>query len=155
MKILTCLLFLLITSFGYSQSLSGTEATDSTNIYCHALATFLKSYEPQDKNMVTVLVEKNDLTTNKCITKIGSYSIQYIDGFEVKQLLKKETSITLIRVIPLRVKQGDFFINIIPFSVQRKKKNYQYINSGGASVHYQFNTESKIFEMVEIKISGI
>jgi len=59
---------------------------------------------------------------------------------------------TLVRIIPLRVKTNDFFVNVIPFSVSYKKKNFDFVNGGGLSVKFQFDqgTNGLIYKSAEM-----
>lgn len=62
---------------------------------------------------------------------------------------------TLVRIVPLRVREDNFFVNVIPFSVSYKKKNFNYVNSGGLGMIYEFDDEINGLKFKSVEMGGI
>lgn len=154
-KIIFINLFLCISSISTAQNALNTESKDSTNIYYHALTQYCDLVEKNQPNITTIYVEKDNLISEKLPEKIGRFSILYFDFLDIKRYLKKSDKMTLVKIIPLRVKQDDFYVNVIPFSVSYSKKNFNYVNSGGLSAHYRFSKEKSGLIFKFSKFSGI
>ena len=151
----TILLTVFILFFGlkaHSQTSFNTEANDSTNVYHFSLAKYCENLDKSGNKESTVYVEKDYLVTKDLPSRIKSHEIRYYDMTEVKKYLKGKKGMTLVRIIPLRVKTNDFFVNVIPFSVSYKKKNFDFVNGGGLSVKFQFDqgTNGLIYKSAEM-----
>lgn len=131
-----------------AQISTNTESTDSTNIYYQSLSIFCNSLHNKTEGL---LIEQNNLTTNSLPSKIGNHEIRIIDMVELKKLLKENKDIEIVRIIPLRVKDGEFFVNIIYFDVKAEKRQFYFTNKGGYSVVFSFNSDNKQFIFKEIR----
>lgn len=125
------------------QICNNTETRDSTNIYFQAFKNYCSKLDSVNGSELNV--EENNLTTSSLPSKIGSFHINVIDVFELQKQLKKLGPLILIRIVPMRVKNGVFFINIIPFKVIKTKRGINYINSGGATIRFNYDCKSKNF----------
>jgi len=145
--------FILFVGFKtHSQTSFNTEANDSSNIYLFSLTKYCEYLDNSGNKESTVYVEKDDIFTNDLPNRIKSHEIRYFEMIEVKNYLKGKKGIILVRIIPLRVKANDFFVNVIPFSVSYDKKKFHFINGGGLGVKFQFDqgTNGLIYKSVEI-----
>lgn len=143
--------FIIFVLVGYSlnaQVASNTESKDSTNIYFQSIEILCKNLH---NKFETLFVEQNNLTTNSLPFKIGEHEIKIIDTSELKKLVKKNKDIEIVRIIPLRVKTGEFFVNIIYFSVKIERKQIKFINMGGYSVVFEYDTNTNSFIFKEIR----
>lgn len=133
-----------------AQIASNTELDDSTNIYHQAISIFCNNLFDKSESL---LVEQNNLTTSSLPHKVGDHEIRIIDITSLQSILKKKRGekIEIVRVIPLRVKQGEFFVNIIFFDANIKKRQIYFTNKGGYSIVFNYNTTKKKFIYKEIK----
>jgi hypothetical protein len=130
-----------------AQVATNTESKDSTNIYYQAF----KAYCNQNGNTETLMVEENNLTTKSLPTSFNEQEIRLVNAIELQSLLKKSKQIHLIRIVPLRVRDGEFFVNIIVFKVDGKRSKYNFVNEVGMSVVYEYREELKTFIFKEIR----
>ena len=116
-------------------------------IYCNSL---------HKSKIKTVYVEPNYLFTDNLPRTIDGIEIQYPDLKELKKLIKTNGGhLTLVRIIPLKTNQSDFFINIIPFYTTYKRNNFKLGNGGGLSIHYKFDTNLGGLTYEKHEFSGI
>ncbi|WP_190810971.1 hypothetical protein [Flagellimonas sp. S3867] len=86
-------------------------------------------------------VEKN-LFTDRLPDTVLNYKIEFLGPTEqVETIKKKSGKMYLIRIVPLRIGKGTFFVNVIPFNAYYHKKNLELANSGGLKAHYKFDKE--------------
>lgn len=143
--------FILFVITGFSlkaQIASNTESKDSTNIYFQSVVILCNNLH---NKFETLFVEQNNLTTNSLPSKIDEHEIKIIDIAELKKLVKRNKDIEIVRIIPLRVKTGEFFVNIIYFSVKIERKQIIFINKGGYSVVFDYDTNTNSFIYKEIR----
>jgi hypothetical protein len=151
----TIILTTLLLAFGFksfSQQGFNTEKKDSSNVYYYALIKYCDYLDKQKDKTRIIYVEKNYLITDDFPDKIKDHFIKSMDNGDVINYLKGRESMTLVRIVPLRVKGNDFFVNVIPFGVSYKKKNFNYINGGGLGVKFEFDpkTNGLIFKSSEM-----
>lgn len=150
------ILFLTGINTCYSQTIYNTEQKDSTNIYYKSLEVYCQTIDNAGLKDKNVYVEKDHLVTEKLPSEINGLNILYLDGIELRKTIKKANGkIILVKIIPLRIRKTDFFVNVIPFEVSYKRKNFEYINSGGLSVKYEFNSKLNGLVFKEYKWGGI
>jgi hypothetical protein len=151
-KLWGLMVFLLaIPCLGFGQTADNTESKDSTNIYYQALSTYCAHLPPD--NMTTLFLEENNITTESIPE--GNHTIKVLNFPAIQNKLKQKNSIVLIRIVPLRIKNGKFFINIIPFNVVSTPSGLNYINSGGSTVEFLYDCSSGKFTVAEIETRGI
>lgn len=131
-----------------AQIATNTEMPDSTNIYYQS---FKKYCEIIDKNTDLLFVEENNFITKSLPKELDGQKIKVVNIVELQKLLKDKKQMQLLRLIPLRMKDGDFFVNIIVFNVAVKRKHFDFINEGGISVVYSYDTEHKTFIFKDVK----
>ena len=133
-----------------AQIATNTEMDNSTNIYYQAISILCDNLHDKTESL---LVEQNNLTTNSLPSKIGKHDIRVIDIAELQSLLKrnKGKEIEIARIIPLRVEEGEFFVNIIFFDAKVKKRQIYFSNKGGYSIVFDYNTDNKQFVYKEIR----
>jgi hypothetical protein len=148
MKSIFFIIFVLVGFSLNAQVASNTESKDSTNIYFQSIEILCKKLH---NKFETLFVEQNNLTTNSLPLKIGEHEIKIIDITELKKLVKKNKDIEIVSIIPLRVKTGEFFVNIIYFSVKIERKQIIFINKGGYSVVFEYDTNTNSFISEEIR----
>jgi hypothetical protein len=153
-KILLIFYGILFANICLGQTVFNTEKNDETNIYRNALTIYCNSL---DKTKIkTVYVEPNYLITDNLPKRLGEVEIQFPDLNELKKLIKENGGhLTLVRIIPLKVNQSDFFINVIPFYTTYKKNNFKLGNGGGLTIHYKFDTNLNGLIYEKHKFSGI
>lgn len=149
----TILTLLSIESF--SQIGFNTESKDSTNIYYYSLIKYCDYLDKQKEKSTIIYVEKNYLFTDNLPNKIRAYEIIYFDKVDIKNHLRGKKGMTLVNIIPLRVKGDDFFVNVIPFGVSYKKKTFSYLNGGGLGVRFEFDKAINGLKFKSSKMDGI
>jgi len=140
----------------YGQTATNTEARDSSNIYYQALRTYVNNIPTKNDGHKTVLlIEKNPIVTKSLPIELDTYQFEYLEGYEVDKRLKSKNPITLIRIVPLQLKKGIFFISIIPFTVTRENGKVNYSNSGGDKIVFEFDCANNAFHFKEIRHGNI
>ena len=153
-KILLIFYGILFANFCFGQTVFNTEKNDETNIYRNALTIYCNSLDTG--KIKTVYVEPNCLFTDNLPRTIDGIEIQYPEPNELKKLIKKNGGyLTLVRIIPLKVNNDNFFVAIIPFYTTYKKNNFNLGNGGGLSIHYKFDTNLGGLTYTKHKFSGI
>lgn len=137
----------------FGQKADNTESKDTTNLYYQAFSNYCARLSSE--NIQMLLLEENNITTESIPKRMGSHNIEVLDVFGVQNKLKENKSIILIRIVPLRIKNGKFFVNIIPFNVVSTSSGINYINSGGSTVEFLYDCSSKKFNILGVKTSGI
>jgi len=86
---------------------------------------------------------------------MGAFNVEILNYSAIRNRLKKEESLTVIRIIPLRMEGGVFFINIIPFGATKSSNGLHYSNGGGYRVEFLYNCSSKKFELRAVKKGSV
>lgn len=151
-------IFFLVASLLYAgialgQTGNNTESRDSSNIYYQAFKHYCSQLSSSSSDIL--LVEENNITTESLPKQLGGLQIEIIDVWKLQKKLKTTKSLVLIRIVPLRVNEGHFFINIIPFNVMRSKSGVNYVNSGGSKVEFLYDCTNGIFKLEKVVNSGI
>jgi len=146
--IYTLLITLLFNcSYAFAQG-SDTESNDSINVYFQSFELFCKHVEKYFPDTKQILLEENALTTKAIPSKVGKLEIRLISQSDLKSEFKKKGSDKyLTKIVPLRMKDGIFFINIIPFKVAYKKRNLRLINGGAFVTNYEYDCDKDKLEL--------
>ncbi|MEM8507087.1 MAG: hypothetical protein AAF717_04620 [Bacteroidota bacterium] len=154
-KKLLFLFILLIGGFAFSQTIFDTEKRDSTNIYYHSLKKMSELAGSSIADNGIIYVEKN-LFTDRLPDTVLDLKIEYLNQAElIEKMKKKGEKIFLIRIVPLRIEKGTFFINVIPFNAYYYKKNLELVNSGGLKAEYKFDEEVNGLVFEKANFGGI
>lgn len=145
----------LLTVKSFSQTGFNTESKDSTNIYYYSLIKYCDYLDKLKEKPSIIYVEKNYLFTDGLPTNIRTYEIRYLDQLDIKNHLRGKKEMTLVRIVPLRVKGQDFFVNVIPFGVSYKKNNFSYVNGGGLGVKFEFDKTINGLKFKSSEMGGI
>jgi hypothetical protein len=122
---------------------NNTESQDTTNVYIQSFRLFCEYVEKYFPDTKEILLEENALTTKGMPAQVGDLDIRQINQRDLKAEIKKKSVIYLTRIVPLRMKDGEFFINIIPFEVTYEKKNLHLVNGGAFVVNYKYDCETE------------
>ena len=112
--------------------------------------------------IVSILLLGNNLkaqiVTN---TEAADYTNIYYASFKkyCEQINKKpgimfvEENFYITNTLPteISVKDGDFYVNIVVFIVKFRHKQFDFVNQGGISVVYSYDTKDKAFVFKNIK----
>lgn len=148
---ISTVIFVMSSVFAFGQTATNTEAADSSNVYHLALKIYVQNLGQPSPEQTILFIEKNYLFTDPLPQQVGGYKIEYLDGYELNEKLKAKRAITVIRIIPLRLKKGLFFVNIIPFTVEKEsRRNVRYTNSGGEGIIFDFDCSTNTFRFKEI-----
>lgn len=136
---LIILVELLVFSSLAQSNLYNTESQDSLNVYQKSIAEFCKYADKAFPTVKTIYIEKSALVTWLPST-YSKFNFIFITESEIKDWHKKNKgNFFFTRIVPLRVKDGTFFINIIPFKVQFENKQLKLINSGALTTRFKYN----------------
>ena len=142
-NILTLLTIFLLSNLGISQTAYNTESRDSTNIYRNSLAKLCDITDHTQMDSAIFYVEKT-LFTDNLPDKIQDFDIVYLNESEQIEMIKKnDGKMILIRIVPLRERNGTFFVNVIPFQAYYHKKHLELANGGGMKVEYKFDSRRR------------
>jgi hypothetical protein len=157
MKTYIVILFILLSSCQISKArqIIDNKSADSDNIYHTSIQIYCEYLKSVDFKSQKIYVEQNYLITKDLPEKILGIDIEVINSEQLKKILKTHEYIQVIRIIPLRLKEGDFFVNIIPFKVSYRKRNFNFINEGGTKIIFQYDCSSNNLIFSEIKNFGI
>ena len=154
-NLLTFLAISLLSNFGIAQTIYNTESKDSTNIYTNSLAKLCDITDHTKMDSPIFYVEKT-LFTDNLPDKIQDFKIEYLNESEqIEMIKKKDGKMILIRIVPLRVRNGTFFVNVIPFQAYYHKKRLELANGGGMKVEYKFDSELNGLTFVKAEFNGI
>ena len=147
------LIFLILASTIFSinlnaQNVDNTEKKDSSNIYYDAFKRVYTSYDYKDR---ILYVEKSNITTESLQVLSIPNKIELVNYLKLREMTKGNKKANIIRVVPLQIQNEEFIINIIEYDVTYKRKNWDYVNLGGARVIYSYNNQKGIFEFKEIR----
>jgi len=155
-KNLFILFGILFSNICFAQNVFNTEKSDTTNIYRNALTIYCNAIQKNNGNQKLIYVEPNYLLTDSLPKQINGVEIQYPDYIELKKIIKTNSGhITLIRIIPLRVNNDNFFVSLIPFSTTYKRKKFMLGNGGGLTVYYKFDSQQHGLVYARHKFGGI
>lgn len=155
MKIRLIILLLISSLPAFCQMTFNTEEADTSNVYHFALREYCKYLSKTSSSIETIYIESNYLVTNNLPTKIKQLEIQYLSEKEIKKHLKGKAKMTLVNILPLEVKGGDFCVKIIPFKVEYKRGHFNYFNYGGLGVHFKFDKNLNGLVFTYSKMGGI
>lgn len=79
------------------------------------------------------------------------HKTEIINIEKLQNLVKEKKQVQLLRIVPLRIKEGNFFVNIVVFNVVKKRRQFDFVNVGGISVIFDYDNNSKSFTFKEIK----
>ncbi len=151
-------IMLLIVSFLglnriYGQAINTTGSRDSSNIYFHAFRYY--SSDPSSIKAGVLLVEENNLTTESLPERLGKLKIEVINFSQIQEKVKNGKSLMLLRIVPMEIKEGRFFVNLIWFKVNRGRSGISYMNQGGSTVYFLYDCATGKFNLDEVIHSGI
>ena len=72
-----------------------------------------------------------------------------------KTIKQNGGNITLVGISPLALKNGNFYVTVIPFAASDKEHNIQLTNGGGLTVNFDYDPEKKGLIYKSKKWSGI
>ena len=151
-------LFLIIlfnVNLVFSQIIFNTEAKDSTNIYYHSLKKMSELVGNSIADEGVLYVEKS-LFTDRLPDIVLDFKIEYLNHAEIIETIKKRGGrMFLIRIVPLRIWKGTFFVNVIPFDAYYFKKNLELTNSGGLKAEYKFDEQLNGLVFEKADFNGI
>lgn len=134
-----------------AQVADNTESKDSTNIYYQALVKYTSYLEklnlPQGQ---VIFLEENSFVTDGLPSKLGGLEVQYLDIQELQKKAKKG-EVELIRIVPLRFRNQEFFVNLITFGVTYRRKNFNFVNQGGVQAIFTYDDDIGKFVFKEIR----
>jgi hypothetical protein len=131
-----------------AQNVDNTEKKDSSNIYYDAFKRVYTSFDVKDR---ILYVEKSNITTESLQVLSIPNKIELVDYLKLRKMTKGNRKVNLIRIVPIKIKNNEFYITIIEYDVTYKRKNWDYVNLGGAKVIYNYNSQKGIFEFKEIR----
>jgi len=143
MKYLITVTFLLVfvISVGFGQTFSLLKNSDDRAIYAFVLETYLKKNQPKLVGN-EILIEYDLLTTSKLSNEIDGIKIRIV-SLNKKLFRVKGKEFQILRIVPLRLKEGRFIVTVIEFIATYKKNNIKLINKGGGEFEFNYDCIEK------------
>ena len=85
---------------------------------------------------------------------LKSKGLETINIYDKKNKKIITKGINVWKIIPI-LKKNIFEIQIIDFTVQQSKNNFQFSNGGGSIFIYEYSCENEIWKLTSSKHSGI
>lgn len=143
MKTLIYLFILFLSLNGISQNVEKYIVADDLYIFS------IKQYFQKNdiKNDSIVIIEENPITTkNINLSNIKICLTNELQSFAKKD---KKKGIEFLRIVPIRLKNNQFYITIIHFKLEYKNKIMKYTNMSGNSFYFEYNCDIGQFKLVE------
>jgi hypothetical protein len=108
--------------------------TDVINRYCKGLQIF------SGVSDTTLYIEEGLVTTKNLPRQLNGCSLELMSYDQIYSRARKG-SFEILRLIPIRIHDDQFYITLVGFEVERKKKRLHYTNQGGEKFYYDFNCD--------------
>ncbi|MEL6194367.1 MAG: hypothetical protein AAFR66_20065 [Bacteroidota bacterium] len=156
-QVKTSLIFFLVfkASLSISQTKFNTEEKDSSNVYFYSIIKYCELVDSGRLKKQDIYVEKDYLLTDGLPNQINSLTIKYLDKSQIRKFVRKNTQITILKIFPLAVKEEEFSVFIVPFSVTYKKRKLNYINAGNFQASFRYDQTSMGLVFSHTKMNGI
>lgn len=145
MKKITALLLLnWFISAGFSQTILNTDGlNDANNVYLFSLTEYCKSLDSLESRDIYVI--KKDFIGNTWPKAIGKYSIHYVQSAqEYRRIIHgNKESTRVVGIGNLELRDGTFFVGVIPFRATLIRSRVHLANGGGLNVYFQYDTEGQ------------
>lgn len=132
---------------------------DKQNIYYQALKSHFEYIEEQHNKrpdlwrIASVYYIEEDYYITKGFPDFADkFKIKVLSSSDIKEKTKNKKSISLLAVRPVQWQDGKLVVDVIEFSVSRKRNNYSYINlMDGTSYQIIYNSNTKQYYLIPIK----
>lgn len=117
------------------------------NIYIDALAKVIRVLEEKNIKLDTIVIVLNEC---KCIDSlsgnIDKKRLIILDSFNLKSRIRVNRGRELyFRISRIQYETGVFFVDIVPFTGDYRKRKYFILNSQTYRVNYRFDKFSVVF----------
>jgi hypothetical protein len=123
-------LYLLFTVFNSEYSGDKIYVNSHQDIYRNILINYCDNLE---KDSDHIYVESIVSVTDKLPELVNDINVAVIGEKDIFKLSKKNKSIELVRIIPIRMKAERLYVTLLIFDVECHKKKLKYSNKGGFS----------------------
>lgn len=132
---------------------------DKQNIYYQALKSHFEYIEEQHNKRPDLwriasvyYIEEDYYITKGFPDFVDKFKIKVLSSSDIKEKTKNKKSISLLAVRPVQWQDGKLVVDVIEFSVSRKRNNYSYINlMDGTSYQIIYNSNTKQYYLIPIK----
>lgn len=142
--IITIILLILFGISSHSQTVLDTDGLNNPdNVFLYALREYCKTLDPS--KIKIVYVQKDYPIGDSWPKAIEGFKIEYLyTSKEYKKAIKVNGgSITVVGIRSLNLKDGNFYVSVIPFGVSYKKRRINFSNGGGWNIYFDYDFERK------------
>lgn len=134
------------------------QETDEQNVYYQALKSHLAYIEKMQgerpdlwKVADVYYIEEDIYTTKNLPSMIGQSKIEILSRSDIYEKTKKNRSIIIWAIRPARWDEGKLVVNVVKFSVSRKRKHYYYGNMmDGTSYQIVYNSDTAKYSLLPL-----
>lgn len=131
------------------QSIDNTNNRDSSNIYNQSFIRYIQYLNYNNfKIPDSIFIEEDFKLTDSLMGQLGNTKLIIVRHSDILRLVHKKSK-AIYRLFPLVLKNREFMISLIPFSVTRKGRNLFYSNGGGFRVYYTYLDGQFVFKRSE------
>lgn len=131
-----------------AQTVFNTTVKDTTNIYYQAFKKCFPYHKIAKNN--TLFVQEDTVTTAGIPETLNGHKIKIVSLSYLQKKIKRNKTITVISIMPMRTERGFYTVDIIPYDVSKLKKNIQFLYSGGYGVDFLYNCITQKFNFQKI-----
>ncbi len=126
------------------------------SIYTRAILD-LSNYRNAKGNNATIYLEADyGITADLHRDKIDKYNVVLITWENQKEIyIRNNNHLTHTKIFPAEIKKGNIVITITPYAGARKGKHYTLSVGDGYNVIYEFNCETKRYDLLRVEEWGI
>jgi hypothetical protein len=137
------------------------------SLYYQALKNYLEKKEQEyskvfpDRDFRNILVAKDALITKNLPTKIGVYSVSFVNFDELAELAKKndsndsEINISLVEMQPIKNEENKLVIKVIESDARYEKNRLSLSVSDGAKIYFIFDYSKQTYVVAKVEFFGI
>jgi hypothetical protein len=138
-----------------SQTVLDTDKLNNlNNVFLFSLEKYCESLD--STKIKTVYVKDGEYIGYIWPKKIKNFEIKYLGYKDYKKAIQdNKGSATIIGIGSLEYRDGEFYVDVIPFSATYSKRKVHFVNGGGLTVYFNYNEDKKGLIYKTEKWSGI
>lgn len=143
-SLVTVLIFFFSGLSSFSQTILDTDGLNNPdNVFLFVLKEYCKTLDSVATDVV--YVRKQYPIGDSWPKKIEGFQIEYLSNDrEYKEAIKKNSGgITVVGLGDLELRDGDFYVGVIPFGASYKKRTIHLVNGGSWLFYFDYDPEKK------------
>ncbi|WP_400192208.1 hypothetical protein [Hymenobacter sp. B81] len=94
-----------------------------------------------------IYLENNYFLSATLPSEINKVTINYVSGFALSKL---KGTLTMYRVIPAYIEQGQLKVTIVRLRVKRKGRQIDFVTSGGVDLFYAYDCNTNNYRLSKV-----